>query len=1139
MNGIKPHLRAAIWTLVGAMVVALLLAAFALGGTGGGGTRQHPRRAADLVVDRVGASTAALDPGAKLEVRARIRDKGKADLLNPRLQVLLSSDNRADQADPVLGGATSARLKRNSSRHLHFSVAVPQQTSAGDYRLFVCAITRTRETTRKNNCAAASVQVRGHSGSSPSPSAPRQLPAPPPAPPSTPPPDEPPQEPSGPVVAKVSPCHPGLVLGAQADQPAVAEGDEIEYSTSVRNEPNGACLGVDGAETLSGTIATTTSVADLAMWLEIDEGSAQQVLPGSAGLQSPGGAAPGGCPGGEVAGCEAAIQEVVGNVFYPEGKARSLAAGEEAQIPFRYFPTLEEEDLERIANAGPGAVRLVVAAETQPAQFQLASTPVAFTFAQELEGVDLAVELPDGEEQVSSLGSIAPGAEADLEPAASYAVSDEDPDTVVALFRASASNPEPVSSAPVEVSTVVTLNPALRPEVFPTASPSAATVGTTATVLVGVALEGSVEEPPVVTLQGPEELLGSLNDEGIDGDAAAGDGIWAAEVSVPMDEDRILRVDTLLDGQPESGTVEVQALPLGAPTEPAPTADPQTITLSDGSAVLANRIVLEMASGSSFAEVAAAAGKVDGSVAGRVSSTTWQIEIPPVADEAELNSVLAEVSTADGVVGAEPEAIAEATDVLPNDPLYGSQWHLPKIEANRAWIVARGGSPRVVVGVIDSGVDRDHPDLASRLLPGRDFANGDNNPEDTCGHGTHVAGIIGAVPNNGKLVAGVNWNVALLPVKVFPDVAGPAYCHSVGSVDLASAIRWAVDHGASVINMSLGGAKRSEADVAALEYAWNAGRVVVAAAGNNGSGAKAYPAGYDRTEQFSSWFGLSKRTYHTDVLAVGNVTSGDLRSPSSNYGSWVDVAAPGTSILSTYLNGGTETLTGTSMAAPVVSGVASLMTSAGIFGPERIRNLLVNTGKQINQGVGPRVDAFEAVFNGSFEGGLDGWSRSGSVFTVPRLGPIVPRSGSRMLEISTGPDAAQVRGSVFKAMQLRSDALRGGSVKLSLKYDFVTEEYPEFVGSQFNDAMRIVVRLPNQETRTLADESVNTTNWTPVSGIDFPGGDSTVGQSGWKTASTTIPASALGGSGDLTIEVFDVGDAIYDSVGLVDAIRFD
>ncbi len=689
----------------------------------------------------------------------------------------------------------------------------------------------------------------------------------------------------------------------------------------------------------------------------------------------------------------------------------------------------------------------------------------------------------------------------------------------------------------MDVSTVVTIDPSLRPDVFPTASPSAATVGSTAAVLVGAALEGDVEEPPTVVLQGPEDPLGTLNDDGLDGDAVAGDGIWAGEVQVPMDESRALRVDALLDGQFRSGTVEVQALPPGAPTGPAPTANQQTISLGDGGSVLADRILVVMEEGSDYSDVAAAAGKVSGSVVGRIDAEMWQIAIPPVGDEAELDSVLAEVSLADRVIGAEPEALGEASDVVPNDPLYGSQWNLAKIAANRAWIVNRGGSPRVVVGVIDTGVDRDHPDLASRLLPGHDFGGGDSNPEDTCGHGTHVAGIIGAVPNNGKLVAGVNWNAAILPVKVFPDGPGPLQCG--GWTNLAAGIRWAVDHGAKVINMSLESPDRSEADVAALEYAWNAGRVVVAAAGNKGSSAKRYPGGYERTEKFSSWFGLSHRTYHTDVLAVGNTTNNDTRYPNSDFGSWVDVSAPGTGILSTFLNGGTETLTGTSMAAPVVSGIASLMTSAGISGPERVRNLLVSTGKQINQNVGPRVDAFEAIFNGSFEGGLDGWSPQGTVSTVPRLGPIVPRSGDHMLEVSTGPDASQVRGSVMKTMQLSSDALRNGSVNLSLQYDFVTEEYPEFVGSQYNDAMRIVVRLPNNETRTLADESVNTTNWTPVSGINFPGGDSTVGQSGWKTASVSIPAAALGGSGDLTIEVFDVGDAIYDSVGLVDSIRFD
>ncbi|HWC47472.1 MAG TPA: S8 family serine peptidase [Solirubrobacterales bacterium] len=1095
-----------------------------------------------MIVEKATPAASNFLEGDVVEATVRVRSKGGAGYREVRVKAVLSADRRAGAGDTVIGRTRIARLRAGSSRRLRLSGTLSQQLAGGDYWLVICASGRIREADRTNDCASSKGQVRvnvaGGSGSQPQPPSPGSPPLqdePSPEPePGGPEPQSPPL-----VTAKLGHCRPALTLSAQADRPAVPEGSAIEYSASVRNDPNGACLEVEGAQTLSGAVAVRTPISDIAMWLEIDDGAGRRVLPTQAGLFASGVAAPEACPGEEVAGCEAGIQEIVGNVFYPEGKAREVGPGEEAEIPFRFFPTLDFEDLEQVANAPAGAIHLVVAAKTEDDQFLLARAPVEFSPAQPIEEVELAVDLPNGEEQNSPIGSIAPGAEVDLEPAGYYTPSEEDPDTVVASFQANASIPGAISSAPVDVSTVVTLDPGLRPEVFPTASPSAATVGTTATVLVGAALEGSVEEPPAVFMQGPEDPLGVLNDEGLDGDAVAGDGIWTGEVQVPMDETRTLRVDALIDGLWQSGTVEVQALPVGAPTGPAAESDQQTITLGDGSVVLADRIVLEMEDGSSFEEVTAAADKVGGTVVGRISATTWQIGISPVADEGELNAALANVSTAAGVIGAEPEEITEETDVRPNDSFYGSQWYLPKIEANRAWIVARGGSPRVVVAVLDTGVDRDHPDLASRLLPGHDFANGDNNPEDTCGHGTHVAGIIGAVPDNHKLVAGVNWNVALLPVKVFPDVAGPAYCHTVGSVNLAAAIRWAVDHGAAVINMSLAGPKRSEADVAALEYAWNAGRVVVAAAGNNGSSAKAYPAGYERTEQFSSWFGLSKRTYHTDVLAVGNTTSDDHRSPSSNFGSWVDVSAPGTEILSTYLNGGTETLTGTSMAAPVVSGLASLMISNGILGPERIRNLLVNTGKQINQSIGPRVNAFEAVFNGGFEGGLEGWSPQGTVSTVPRLGPIVPRSGNRMLEISTGPDAAQVRASVRKVMQLRSDALRGGSINLSLKYDFVTEEYPEFVGSEYNDAMRIMIRLPNGETRSLADESVNTTNWTPVSGIDFPGGDSTVGQSGWKTASVSIPASALGGSGDMTIEVFDVGDEIYDSVGLVDSIRFD
>lgn len=1108
----------------------VLLSAIAAAALGGKGSSPAVP-GAKLTIGKVKSSSSEVEQGAKFTVVLQLRNGSARVLSKAGVRGLLSLDRRADRGDAVVGRSSVNNLHGKGARRLGISAAVPAGMKPGAYWLIVCASARSAASSRVSVCtrAATRLEVKAAAPSS-------QLSPPPPLG-SGAPPGKGGEEPKAPINASVGACRPGVIVSALANQPSVIEGGQIEYSASVRNEPMGACLDVAGAPTVAGEIEVTTSAAVLGMWIEVDDGAQRDVLPLSSGLTASGAAVPAACPGGELAGCEATVQEIVGNVFFPEGRARSVEPGAKAVIPFHFFPTFAEEDLEQIATAPVGAVHFVTAAETDGGEILLASHPLDFSSAPSLNDVKLEVELPDGEDQVSELGAVAAGDQLDAEPAALYTTSEEDPDTVTASFRARAESPQAVSSEPVVVSTVVTNDPNSRPDVFPTAFPSAATIGTEPTVLVGVSLVGNVESEPTVVLVGPETELGTLNDEGGEGDAIAGDGIWSGEVQVPMTETRALRVDALLGGIERSGQVEVEALPDGAPTEPAASNGGEaTIETAGGGSVLANRIVIQMAEASAYSEVVTAAETVGGTVAGRISADTWQIAIPAVADEEELNEVLAEISTAAGVIGAEGEPVYESSDVVPNDPLYGQQSHLTQIEANKAWIVARGGSSRIVTAIIDSGVDRDHPDLASRLLPGTDFAEDDNNPEDTCGHGTHVAGLVGAATNNGKQVAGVNWNAALLPVKVFPDVAGPSHCHDVGAVDVAAAIRWAVDHGARVINLSLGGRLRDEADVKALQYAWEAGRVVVAAAGNLGSSIKEYPAGYERTEQFSSWFGFVKRTYRTDVIAVGNVTGNDVREFDSNFGSWVDISAPG-NLLSTFLNGGTEIKRGTSMSSPVVAGVASLMIGNGVFGPERIRSLLVSTGKPLNQGVGPRVNAFEAVFNGSFEGGLETWHPSGTVGTISRLGPIVPPKGSRMLELSTGPAGAEVRASVSKVMQLRNDALRNGAVNLSLSYDYVTEEYPEYVGSQYNDSLIIVAHLPNGETRVLANESVNATNWTPVSGIDFPGGDTTVGQSGWKTASTTIPASALGGSGDLTIEVFDVGDEIFDSVALVDAVQ--
>jgi hypothetical protein len=203
---------------------------------------------------------------------------------------------------------------------------------------------------------------------------------------------------------------------------------------------------------------------------------------------------------------------------------------------------------------------------------------------------------------------------------------------------------------------------------------------------------------------------------------------------------------------------------------------------------------------------------------------------------------------------------------------------------------------------------------------------------------------------------------------------------------------------------------------------------------------------------------------------------------------------------------------------------------------EVMRTRLVSTATPLNEQIGPIVDAFEATFNGSFESGIGPWVRTGTVSAVNRIGPVTPRDGSRMISLSTGPDGAQTTATLRRTVSVPASALSGGTLRLRLRYNYLSEEYPEFVGSIFNDSFTVKVFLPNGSQMTVVSESVNTTAWTPVTGINFPGGDNTVGQSGWRTGQVNIPASALNGSTSFEILVIDKGDAIFDSVAVLDGI---
>ena len=240
------------------------------------------------------------------------------------------------------------------------------------------------------------------------------------------------------------------------------------------------------------------------------------------------------------------------------------------------------------------------------------------------------------------------------------------------------------------------------------------------------------------------------------------------------------------------------------------------------------------------------------------------------------------------------------TTRMTNDTLRPQQWALDRLQAESAWTRSRGAG--VTVAVVDTGIAV-HPDLGGSFVPGKDFALGGDGRNDGHGHGTHVAGIIAATPDNSLGVAGLAPDVKLMPVKVL-DNNGSGYSSAV-----SNGIIWATDHGADIISMSLGGGYDSGQGVA-VAYAISRGVIVIAAAGNGrASGSPvAYPGAFP------------------GVVAVSATQSDNLIASYSNQGDYVDIAAPGTAIYST-VPSGYASWSGTSMATPYVSAAAALVLS--------------------------------------------------------------------------------------------------------------------------------------------------------------------------------------------------------------------
>ena len=310
----------------------------------------------------------------------------------------------------------------------------------------------------------------------------------------------------------------------------------------------------------------------------------------------------------------------------------------------------------------------------------------------------------------------------------------------------------------------------------------------------------------------------------------------------------------------------------------------------------------------------------------QVAAETWgldrifHIHLTPDTDVQQAVETLA---TNPHVEYAEPDYLAH-TAFTPDDPRYPDQWGLPMVDAGLAWDVTQG-SPAVAIAILDTGIDLDHPDLASKLwvnpgeipangldddangkiddVNGWDWVNNDKTPQDDIGHGTHVAGVAAGATNNSIGVAGVCPNCRLMSLKVLDATGQGTYSN------IAQGITYAANKGAKVINLSLGGYADSSLLRDAVAYA-SQYAVVVAAVGNDNRQDRFYPAAYDE--------------YVIGVAATDNL---DQKAVFSNYGDWVDISAPGVSIWSTLFNNTYGAWSGSSMAVPFVSGAAGLVRS--------------------------------------------------------------------------------------------------------------------------------------------------------------------------------------------------------------------
>jgi subtilisin family serine protease len=351
----------------------------------------------------------------------------------------------------------------------------------------------------------------------------------------------------------------------------------------------------------------------------------------------------------------------------------------------------------------------------------------------------------------------------------------------------------------------------------------------------------------------------------------------------------------------------------------------------------------------------------------QVAQTIPEIELTVLrAEPEELESAARQLASSGLLENLQRNYVYEAS-LVPDDPQYGLQVHLPQIGAPEAWEQTIG-SEDMLIALVDTGVQADHPDLADRIAGGWNVYDDNSDFGDAMGHGTAVAGVIAAVADNELGVAGVTWNNPILAIRA-ADKEGTST-----SRHLAAGILYAVGQGARIINISFAPLQSNSIVKSAAVNAANRGSLVVMSAGNSG---RTYPAiGYDQS------------------LFVGAITATDQLASFSDEGPFVDLVAPGSAIRSTALNGGYRLSSGTSFSAPIVTGVAALAWSVNPdLSPSLIRGILASTAKDLGiQGEDDSYGHGAVQASEAIEAAIEAVAQKD--VTPPAIGVIRPTDGS-------------------------------------------------------------------------------------------------------------------------------------------------